>query len=680
MPKAWMRPVVIAGLLMTLAGPATAQGIPVLDQEPQIARVEMTPAQINLRLDDSLQVMAVAYDANGKKLDLNPIFFSRDRRSLRVQQTGWLTALKSGDFELFAVFPYRLASDSSGRVKMAGRTSIEAHVAWPPVQTVEVAGAPARQYEATTIRYGARVVDTRGNERDNVTLAWKSSNDRVASVNGYGDVTAVAPGTATITATGGGVSGSHQVRVAANPARSVTLAADREAGRTGDVIHFAAQVLDARGRPVTDIPVTYSLVASVEDTVIAPAAPAEVAADGRFVAQRAGLYTVIVTAGNLSARHTVSIDHRYNSLRIATEVGHGRVSDAHTSDLWIWSGKDGRDYAVTGTWGADGKAYFWDVTDPTSPMKIDSIQVDARTVNDVKVDEANGICVISREGASNRRNGLVVLDCSDPHHVQVLSRFDDELTGGVHNVFLWNRYVFAINQGRRFDVISLENPREPKRVGFFELDTEGHGIHDIWVVDGIAYTSNWRDGVLLIDVGNGMAGGTPANPVLMGQYKYPIGATHSAFPMRSKSTGKFYVFVGDEQFPYGLSPDDASQAEAGGYIHVVDFSDMKNPKEVARYQVPEAGPHNFWVQNDTLYIAYYNAGLRVVDVSGELMGDLYEQGRELARFKAYDPDGKVANTPMAWGPQPHKGYIFFSDFNSGLWSVQLPQPRRELTP
>jgi hypothetical protein len=107
---------------------------------------------------------------------------------------------------------------------------------------------------------------------------------------------------------------------------------------------------------------------------------------------------------------------------------------------------------------------------------------------------------------------------------------------------------------------------------------------------------------------------------------------------------------------------------------------VKNPVEVARYQIPEAGPHNFWIQNDTMYVAYYNAGLRVVDISGELKGNLYEQGREIARYKAFDPEGKVANTPMAWGPQPHRGHIFFSDFNSGLWSVKLPEARKELTP
>ena len=70
-------------------------------------------------------------------------------------------------------------------------------------------------------------------------------------------------------------------------------------------------------------------------------------------------------------------------------------------------------------------------------------------------------------------------------------------------------------------------------------------------------------------------------------------------------------------------------------------------------------------------------GLRVVDISGELMGDLYRQGREIAFFLSADPDGHISNAPMVWGPQPHKGNIFFTDWNSGLWCVKLvPQRRR----
>jgi len=50
--------------------------------------------------------------------------------------------------------------------------------------------------------------------------------------------------------------------------------------------------------------------------------------------------------------------------------------------------------------------------------------------------------VLSREGASNRVNGVVILDLATPAHPKVASTFDIELTGGVHNMFATNDHLF----------------------------------------------------------------------------------------------------------------------------------------------------------------------------------------------------------------------------------------------
>ena len=98
---------------------------------------------------------------------------------------------------------------------------------------------------------------------------------------------------------------------------------------------------------------------------------------------------------------------------------------------------------------------------------------------------------------------------------------------------------------------------------------------------------------------------------------------------------------------------------AAGWIHIIDWSDWESPREVARYQVPEAGSHNLWVENDILYVAYYNGGLRVVDVSGELMGDLYRQGREIAMFAPFDPTGLHRQRPVHVGTTALQGQHLF---------------------
>ena len=308
---------------------------------------------------------------------------------------------------------------------------------------------------------------------------------------------------------------------------------------------------------------------------------------------------------------------------------------------------------------------------PASINLIDSIKVDARTVNDVKVSEDGKVCVISREGASNRKNGIVIIDVSNPSDVSIITEFSENLTGGVHNVFIYKNHVYALSAGRKYYAINIEDPSKPKIVGEFELDTPGHSIHDVWIHDGIAYSSNWTDGVQLVDVGNGIAGGSPSNPVQFASYAYPSGSNHAAFPYKDEKTGKFYVILGDEEFPYGLNPNGRTPGRAAGYLHVIDFTDLKNPKEVAWFQVPFAGSHNFWIEDDILYAAFYNGGVRVVDLSGELLGDLNRQGREIAWIVPEDPDGYISNAPFTWGAQPHKGHIFYSDWNSGLWSAKL---------
>ena len=66
----------------------------------------------------------------------------------------------------------------------------------------------------------------------------------------------------------------------------------------------------------------------------------------------------------------------------------------------------------------------------------------------------------------------------------------------------------------------------------FEIGKEGQSIHDVWVEDGIAYSSNWRDGVYLVDVGNGIAGGTPENPVALETTLMTVGQITQLFHLK----------------------------------------------------------------------------------------------------------------------------------------------------
>ena len=659
-----------ATLPLASAAVATA---PISAQEPEqveVARVEVTPATLTLRVGETAQITAVAYDADGEVVDVPLLFFSRSGRGrLAVDRsTGEIEAFKGGEYDVDVVV--MAPTRARGLVKVT--------VPWPPLDRVEISEEGGRYYVGVTTRHKATVLDEADDIRD-LAVTWSTSDESVATVDRHGVFQAHAPGEVTLSAAAEGVVGRILYEVADNPVTAMTLEAGQARGRTGDVIRVTATPSNASGATVDDIPVTFGLIADPDAVATADFPPAEVDEQGRFVAYKPGIYTVTANVPGHTAHTTVEILERH-AVEEVTLVGHAPVRNVSTSDLWVWEGVDGRDYAITGTHAAHGSTYWWDVTDPANPVLTDSLVVDARTTNDVKVSEDGEICVISREGASNRRNGIVIVDCTDPRNIEIISTFDDELTGGVHNLFIYDDHVYAVNNGIRFDVVNIEDPANPHRVGRFELDTPGHAIHDIWIVDGIAYTSNWGDGVAVIDVGGGDRGGSPANPVLISRFRDIGGATHAAFPYKSP-TGKFYIFMGDERGAPGFDGQDRARTPdfMSGYIHIVDFTDPENPEEVARYEVPEAGSHNMWIEDDRLYAAFYQGGLRVVDISGELKGNLYHQGREIAVYKAFDPDGVVANAPFTWGPQMHKGNLFFAEYFSGMWAVKL-QPRRVLIP
>lgn len=364
-------------------------------------------------------------------------------------------------------------------------------------------------------------------------------------------------------------------------------------------------------------------------------------------------------------------------------VGRGPVAHTFTSDLWVFRGVDGRDYAYTGTWGTctgciGDRMYAWDVTDPANPVLTDSVVVDARVVNDVKVNEAGTIAVITREGASSRRNGIVILDLQDPAHPTIASEFWETLTGGVHNSYIDGDLVYAVHNGTAdVHIIDISDPRAPEQIGRWGVPSHPEKyLHDVWVKDGIAYLSYWDDGLIIVDVGNGIRNGTPRSPTFISQIRYrydvggiPYGNTHVAFPY-TNAAGNRYVFVGDEIFPPGFDVERPTTSPAG-YIHVIDVNNIENPREVAFYRIPRAGPHNVWAEDDVLYVAYYNAGLRAVDISGTLRGDLGHGGREIAALATSDEQAYVQNRPFTWGAMPHQGLIFAADHTSGLWVARL---------
>ncbi len=406
---------------------------------------------------------------------------------------------------------------------------------------------------------------------------------------------------------------------------------------------------------------------------------------------RPGTYVVKASIGGREASAAITVAPRNveRAIEVVAHVPSKNPTDGkalQTSEQWIV----GNHLYVSTI--AD-RVYAWDISDPANPKALDSIKVDARLVNDVSTTPDGKIGVFTREEASNRKNGIVFFDASDPAHLKILSEYTETVTGGVHSAYIDSHYVYITDDAtgslRVIDFKDVAHPKEVARwqtenataqtvAGPFGPTETGRYLHDLQVKDGLAYLAYWRDGMIILDVGNGIKGGSPENPKLVSQYKYNhyelygngwLAGTHTAFRYKN------YVFIGDEVFPALFDIEDKARVPVRGICHVMDVTDIEHPREVAYYEVPEGGVHNVWAADDMLFLGDYAGGGRVVDISGELRGNLYGQGREIARLWTGDPEGFRPNVQWAWGAQPANGLIFFNDINSGVWITKLGKPK-----
>jgi hypothetical protein len=626
-------------------------------QQTSAKIAELTPETTDISVGQKVKFVATLKDAAGNKTS--------------APATAWFAA------------PFDLAGvDESGTVSFfnPGEVMVGAIIGGKPVFTrVMVKAGPVTRIDVETPR-GPLVVgaitklvavarDAQGNPRSDVEIKWMVKSEAV-TVDQAGVLTALAPGNSTILATADkAMSSPFRVYVIKNDIQGLSIEPRSTNARTGDVVHFNVHAKSGQADNY-----------AVRWTVSGPAATID--SDGGFVAELPGSYVITAASGPQEAIASVVVAAR-NAERSVQVVGRAPIKDFEAAEQWVTG-----NYAYLST--ISDKLLVYDISDPAHPKQTDSIKVDARLINDVSTTADGRILVISREGASNRRNGIAFFDTSDPAHPKPISEYTETVTGGVHSAFVDGHYVYltddATGSMRVIDFADVKNPKEvarwevPNQVATTittpggDREVVGRYLHDLQVIDGLAYLAYWRDGLVILDVGKGIKGGSPEHPQFVSQLRFNhhelygngwLAGTHSVFRYKN------YVFVGDEVFPPIFDIQDRKRIPVRGIVHVVDVSDINSPRKVAEYPVPEAGAHNMWVDNDILYMGYYNAGGRIVDVSGELRGDLYREGREIGRLWAGDPEGYRPNLPFTWGAQPHNGLIYFNDVHSGIWIVKL---------
>ncbi len=358
-------------------------------------------------------------------------------------------------------------------------------------------------------------------------------------------------------------------------------------------------------------------------------------------------------------------------------LGQGITEIRYTSEISVAG-----PYAYSSSWGTRNSVrgnaiYIWDVS-ATQPQLVDSVIVaDAGTTGDVQAIADANLLVVAVEPTP--RGAIVLYDITAPARPVLIGRYETPNTAnGVHTAQVsrvdGRLYAFLCINPRGADpaklvIVDITDPRAPVERSVRVLGAPF--VHDVNVRDGIMLTAEWNNGMAAYDIGGGGRGGTPSVPVLLGRVVTTGGSVHNVHWLRDSVSGARYALVGEEG-PGALGTSSV------GDVHVVDVSAWDAMREVAYFRVDGAGTHNFWVdeQRGVLYAAYYNAGLRALDVRGDLSTCAVSAKDALGRCDL-SAMGRLLGTGLGtrgtyvWGVDGASGSVIASDMLRGLWRVDL---------
>ncbi len=213
------------------------------------------------------------------------------------------------------------------------------------------------------------------------------------------------------------------------------------------------------------------------------------------------------------------------------------------------------------TGAATNTLWVWDVSNPAMPRRATSLVLDGDgPVMDVKIRADGTLGVITQADSPESGSGIIILlDLSNPLSPEVITNVTTPPLSKVHNAWIEGDYVYACGNraagGRMLFIVDISNPADPQVVA--DSYAGSSRCHDVYVRDGLAFVSHWDAGLVILDVGNGIGGGSPTNPVEVGRVQTEGGNTHNAWYWPDAE----YVFVGEE-------------SDRPGVLHVVDVSDI----------------------------------------------------------------------------------------------------------
>jgi hypothetical protein len=358
-------------------------------------------------------------------------------------------------------------------------------------------------------------------------------------------------------------------------------------------------------------------------------------------------------------------------------------------------------------------SHFWhsgwsivDVTDPENPEYLRFIPGPANTFT-LQVQVADGLMVGSMEKIFSKlwggdeskpfEEGILLYDvAADPTNPRLLSHWRTHSIGTHRNFYAGGRYAHLSAAapgygGNIYKILDVSDATKPKEVGHWalpdqlecagmQMKTPFTNLHGpAYVIGDRAYLAYSGAGLVILDISDvrvpRLISHLPFNPPLGKRF-----ACHTAIPLPRRKAVVVNSEVIEEQPTGGLD-----------FAGIVDIEDERNPRLISFFPVPMPsegqpfksyhdkpgwfGPHNQmhvqdnpFVENrdDRVYLTYFNAGLRVYDIS-----DL-RHPREIAYFVPADPFERLGPLPASFSVSSEdvcvdtRGYMYITDKNVGL--------------
>ena len=303
--------VVVVAMPILSCGDAGVEPSPPPD--PVATAVAVTPGSATFSaLGETTQFTAEVRDQNGHVMTgVAVTWTSSDAAVAAVDDSGQVTAAANGRATITAT-----AGSASGTAAVTVAQVVSAVAVSPGADTLLAFG--------DTVRLIAEATDANGHVLAATEFSWASSDTLVAHVDGSGQVTAAANGSATITATAGFASGTAAVTVV-QMADSVVVSPAARLKAVGATVQLEAGAFDANGYAVAGAEFSWE---SSDDAVA--------------TVDTAGLVTAV---GNGVARISARADAARGSAELTVvdlNVQQYLEENTFIASTMLWLGTDGQ--------------------------------------------------------------------------------------------------------------------------------------------------------------------------------------------------------------------------------------------------------------------------------------------------------------------------------------------------